>query len=257
MQRSFPQQRKLKLLASLSLLTLAITLGGVMPAWAGTTNLKSNVRIAGNLTVTGNTTVTGTQTQTGAVTFTAKPTFSTGTVGANGDTYTIPDVGDASFVMTAGTQTIAGAKTFSTAPTITGGLTAANIQTGSAKRVFQIVRLAPETGACADSTTYSGIVAFNRAGTVKKIGYTAAVAPTVGTDTIEVLKNNTTTLFDAATKDANGITAYTVSDGTLTATTSDLSLVATDTINCKYNAGSQTVDAQGVAVIIEFEPTDY
>ncbi len=226
-------------------------------AQAGTTHLKSNVSITGNLSVSGTSTVTGATTQTGAVTFTAKPTLSTGTIGANSDTYTIPDVGDASFVMTAGTQTIGGTKTFSTAPTITGGLTAANIQTGSAKRVFQMVRLAPETGACADSTTYAGLVAFNRAGVVKRIGYTAAVAPTVGTDTIEVLKNNTTTLVNAATLDANGITAYTMSNATLTATTGDLSLAATDVIRCKYNAGNQTVDAQDVEVLVEFEPTDF
>ena len=238
---------------------LILFLATILPAVAiyqGTTTF-SRLSVSNNLAVGGTLTVTGATTQTGAVTFTAKPTLSTGTIGANSDTYTIPDVGDASFVMTAGTQTIAGAKTFSTAPTITGGLTAANIQTGSAKRQVMRVQLSPVTGAAADSTTYAGLCSFGRAGTVKRIGFVCMVAPTVGTDTIEVLKNNTTTLLNAATYDANSLTALTVANATLTATTGDLSLAATDVIRCKYNAGSQTVDAQDVTAIIEFEPTDF
>lgn len=281
---------------------LILLLATILPAWAiyqGTTTF-SGLSVTNNAAVGGNLTVTGTTTQTGAVTFTAKPTLSTGTIGANGDTYTIPDVGnasfvmtagaqtkagvltlssapvlstgtitangdtntipdlgDASFVMTAGNQTIAGTKTFSSPPTITGGLTAANIQSGSAKRIIQRVLLSPVTGAAADSTTYAGIAAFNRAGTIKKIGFVCAVAPTEGTDTLEALKNGTTTTLSTATVDANGLTAYTVADQTLTATGADLALVATDCVRFKYNAGSQTVDAEDVEAIIEFEPTDF
>lgn len=241
----------------LALMVALSCVGGATPAYAGTTHLKSNVAITGNLTVSGTSTVSGATTQTGAVTFTAKPTLSTATIGANGDTITIQDLGDANIVQTEGTQTINGAKTFGTAPTITGGLTSANIQSGSAKRLIEIVRLSPPTAAAVDSTTYAGIIAFNRAGTVKRIGYTAAVAPTVGVDTIEVLKNGSTTMLSTATVDANGITAFTTTNATLTATGADLAMLVTDTIQCKYNAGSQTVDAQGVSAIIEFEPTDY
>lgn len=275
-----------------------LTVTGTVTA-AGVTNTGS-VTTTGNETVTGNLAVTGTTTLTGAATLTAKPTLSTATIGASGDTYTIPDVGNASFVMTAGTQTVAGAttftlapvltsatvsangdtltiqdlgnanfvqsegtqtingaKTFSTAPTITGGLTAANIQTGSAKRQVIRAQLSPVTAAAADSTTYAGLVSFGRAGTVTRISFVCTVAPTVGVDTIEVLKNNTTTMLNAATYDANSLTALTVATATLTATGADLALTATDVIRCKYNAGAQTADAQDVTAIIEFEPTDF
>ncbi len=266
----------------------------------GTTTNTGAVTNSGNLTVGGNLAVTGTTALTGVATFTAKPTLSTATIGASGDTYTIPDVGDASFVMTAGaqtiggvktlssspvlstatltangdtitiqdlgdanfvqsegTQTINGAKTFSTAPTITGGLPAAQIQTGSAKRQVMRVQLSPVTGAAADSTTYAGLAAFGRAGTVKRISLVCHVALTAGTDTIEILKNGTTTQLDAATFDANTLVADVVTNATLTATGADLALAATDVVRCKYNAGSQTVDAEDVTAIIEFEPTDF
>lgn len=215
------------------------------------------------------------QTITGVQTFSSVPIFPTGGITLSGTSYniilkalaavgqattvTIPDPGQATanVVLSAGTQTLAGTYTFSNPPTITGGLTAANIQTGSAKRQVLRVQLSPVTGAAADSTTYAGLCSFGRAGAVKRISFVCHVAPTVGTDTIEVLKNNTTTLLNAATYDANSLTADTVATATLTATTSDLSLAATDVIRCKYNAGSQTVDAQDVTAIIEFEPTDF
>jgi hypothetical protein len=223
----------------------------------GTSTVAGTQTFTGNAAVGGNLAVTGTTTLTGAATLTAKPTLTTASVSANGDTITIQDLGDANFVQTEGTQTINGAKTFGTAPTITGGLTAANIQSGSAKRQVIRAQLSPVTAAAADSTTYAGLVAFGRAGTVKKISFVCTVAPTVGTDTIEVLKNNTTTMLNAATYDANTLTALTVANATLTATGADLALTATDVIRCKYNAGSQTADAQDVTVIIEFEPTDF
>lgn len=111
-------------------------------AWAGTTNLDTlslsgnlsvtgttthtgnvtnagDFAVTGGLTVTGNTVHTGTLLQSGVSTFTLAPVLSTATITASGDTYTVPDVGNASFVMTAGTQTIAGATTFTLSPVLT------------------------------------------------------------------------------------------------------------------------------------------
>lgn len=160
-------------------------------------------------------------------------------------TFTWPDAGaNASPVMTAGAQSLAGVKTFTDAPvfpagtsfasspTITGGLTSANIQSGSAKRQVIRVQLSPITGAAADSTTYAGLASFGRACTVTRISFVCTVAPTIGTDTIEVLKNNTTTMLNAATYDANSLTALTVATATLTGTPANLALTATDVIRC-------------------------
>jgi hypothetical protein len=143
------------------------------------------------------------------------------------------------------------------ATTAAGSITSANIASGSAKRQVICLRLAPETGAAADSTTYSSLAIFNRAGTVTRIGFSAAVPPVGGTNTLEVLKNNTTTQLSAATFDATTLTAFTTSNATLTGTGADLAMTATDTIHCKYNQGTATTAAEKVAVVIEFEPTDF
>lgn len=241
---------------------LILFLAAVLPVCAanyvGTTHM-SQLSVTNNVTVGGTLTVTGATTQTGAVTFTAKPTLSTATIGASGDTYTIPDVGNASFVMTAGTQTIAGAKTFSTPPTITGGLTAANIASGSAKRQVAVVRLSPETGACADSTVYRGSAYFGRAGTVTRITYGTGVDPVSGTNVIAIEKGSYSgnTMLSTATVSLNGTTANTGVTAALTSTSADLGLTAAQPVCCEYNAGSQGTDAEQVTVTIEFEPTDF
>lgn len=141
--------------------------------------------------------------------------------------------------------------------TLTTPLTAANIQSGSAKRELSRVQLSPVTGAAVDSTLYAGLFAPNRAGTITRIGFVAGVAPTVGTDTIEALKNNTTTCLSAATFDANTLVAYTTTNATLTSTGADKLLTATDVVRFKYNAGAQTVDAVDLEAVVEFEPTDF
>jgi hypothetical protein len=179
---------------------------------------------------------------------------------ANSRTYTWPDAGaDASPVMTAGAQTIAGVKTFSSAPVITGGLTAANIQTGSAKRQVLVATLSPITGAAADATVYRATLFPGRAGTVTRVTLGCQTAPSVGVDTIKVLKGSSSgnTMLNAATFDANTLVANTATNATLTSTSADLGVTATQPIYCEYSAGTQTVDAIGISAVIEFEPTDF
>lgn len=181
---------------------------------------------------------------------------------SNTPVYTWPDVTTgAAPVMTEGSQTINGAKTFSTAPTITGGLTAANIQSGSAKRELLRWTFAQNiaTQTCADSTVYSARLFPGRAGVVKAIFFGCKTAPTVGTDTLKVLKGSSSgnTMLSAATFDANTLVADTASAATLTSTTADLALTATQPIYVEYSAGSQTVDAVDLSVTIEYEPTDF
>lgn len=237
---------------------ITILTGGALTV-AGAQTFTGNTTCSGNLSVTGNTTHTGTLLQTGTATFTVAPLLTSATLRANGDTLTIQDLGDANFVQSEGTQTINGAKTFSTPPTITGGLTAANIQSGSAKRQVMRVSLSPNTGAAADSTVYKALVFPGRAGTVKAITFGCQVAPTVGTDTIKVLKATSAgnTMLNAATFDANTLVANTGAPATLTATGADLGLTATQGIYCEYSAGAQTVDAVDVSVTLEYEPTDF
>ncbi len=64
-------------------------------------------------------------------------------------------------------------------------------------------------------------------------------------------------MLSTATLDANTLTANTATAGTLTATGADLGLTAAQGIYAEYSAGAQTVDAIGVEVTIEFEPTDF
>lgn len=261
---------------SLALSLALICVGGAtVPAQAGTTNLKSNLYCSGNLTVLGTSTftgavtqagnftvggnlaVTGTSLHTGVATFTVAPVLTTATITASGDTYTIPDVGNASFIMSAGAQTKAGVLTLSSAPVITGGLPASQIQTGSAKRQVQTVMLTPSTGAAADATVYRGIISFKRAGTVTGISYGAAVVPTSGTNVVAVEKNSFSgnTMLNAASVTLNSATIG--QSATLTATGADLALTAEQVITCEYNAGTQDVDAEQVFVTVEFEPTDF
>lgn len=201
----------------------------------------------------------GAQTINGVKTLGSAPVLSSGTLTVNADLITFQDLGAANVVVSEGTQTINGAKTFGTAPTITGGLTAANIQTGSAKRQTQTVRLAPETAACADATVYRGNICFGRAGTVTRISYGTMVDPVSGTNVIAVEKGTYSgnTLFSTATVDLNGNVAGVVAQGTLTGTGADLALLASESVCCEYNAGTQGTDAEQVFVTVEFEPTNF
>lgn len=234
-----------KFLAASALIVLAVM--ATMPVEAITRLYKQHFHITKTVLVDG------------VVTLGSKPVLSTGTVSANGDTLTIPDLGNAAFVLTAGTQTIAGAKTFSTAPTITGGLTAANIQTGSAKRQLVTVRLSPETGAASNTTVYRGTIYFGRAGVLKKLTYGTGVDPTSGTNVLAFEKGSYsgTTVLSTATVSLNGATANTAVTATLSATPSDLAFTATEPLCCEYNAGTQGSPAEQVTATAEFEPTDF
>lgn len=191
-------------------------------------------------------------------------TISAGDESAN-RAVTFPVLGGASsFVMTTSNQTIGGTKTFSTPPTITGGLTAANIQTGSAKRELLHYQFAGNvaTHTAADSTVYSALLFPGRAGTVKNITWGVVTPPTVGTDTLKVLKGSSAgnTMLNAATFDANSLVANQATAATLTATGADLQVAATGAnsgIYVEYSAGTQTVDAVDLSVTIEFEPDDF
>lgn len=156
-----------------------------------------------------------------------------------------------------GNTTVGGTLGVTGAVSLTTPLTAANIQTGSAKRTLTHILLSPVTGAAADSTTYAGIFAPNRAGTITRIGFVAAVPPVGGTDTLEALKNNTTTQLNAATLDATTLVAYTTTNATLTATGADLAMAATDVTRLKYNQGSASTDAQAVEAVVEYEMTNF
>lgn len=163
-------------------------------------------------------------------------------------TLTSPTINGATLSGTiAGTPTLSGS----------GFVTAANIQSGSAKRQVQTIRLAPVTGAAADATVYRGIIAFGRAGTVTRITYGADTVPTSGTNVIAIEKNSFSgnTMLSTATVSLNSAPIATTA--TLTGTGADLGLTATQVIACEYNAGTQDVDAQNVYVSVEFEPTDF
>jgi hypothetical protein len=232
--------------------------GGTLTV-TGATTLTGAVTQAGNQTVSGNLAVTGTSLLTGVATLTAAPVLSSGTLTANGDTITIQDLGNANIVQSEGVQTINGVKTFGSAPTITGGLTAANIQTGSAKRQVQTVRLSPETGVNTDATVYRGMLYFGRAGTIKQVMYGTHVDPVSGTNLLKVEKATFggTTLLSTASVSLNGTTADVGVVATLTATTIDLTLTATQAICLEYNAGTQGTDAEQVTMTVEWEPADF
>lgn len=140
--------------------------------------------------------------------------------------------------------------------TVTGTVT---IPSSGLKRKFFTVALSPNTGAAADSTVYRGFAFPGRAGTVKAVYIGCQTAPTVGTDTIKVLKTSASgnTMLSAATYDANSLTGGASTAMTLTSTAADLALTATQGVYCEYSAGSQTVDAIGIVATIEYEPSDY
>ena len=138
-------------------------------------------------------------------------------------------------------------------------LTAAGAGAGSLKTELIKFDLSPNTGAAADSTVYRDAACPRRAGTITGISIYCQLPPTDGTDVIKILKNGSggNTLLSTATFDANGLVANTGTTGTLTATGADLALLATDTIYAEYSAGSQTQDAIGVGVVVEYQPSDF
>jgi hypothetical protein len=218
------------------LLVLLAALCLALPSDAAQTTVS---KLKNHLTVTGNLVVSGTTTHTGAVT-NSSTTTNTGTVTNTGN------------VTVGGTLGVTGAVS------LTVPLTAANIQSGSAKRMTQVIRLSPETGACADSTVYRGYATLGRVGTVTRVTLIAGTAPTVGTDTIKVRKNTVAgNNILTADFDANTLVAATATSPALTATGADLALLATEGVYCEYSAGTQTVDAINVNAVVEFEPTDF
>lgn len=128
-----------------------------------------------------------------------------------------------------------------------------------AKRQVLRAHLSPNTGAAADSTIYRGTLYFGRAGSVKRIQVGCQTAPIGGTDTIKILKASSSgnTMLNAATFDATTMTNNSCTNATLTSTSADLALTATQGVYCEYSAGVQTTDAIDVSVTVEFEPDDY
>lgn len=220
----------MKFISSTITALVALLLVSSAPAGAATTKLKNDLRVTGNLTVDGTTSFSGASSP-------------------------------ASLAVT-NNATIGGTLTVTGATTLTTPLTAANIQSGSAKRELMTVSLSPSTGANADSTVYRGMVFPSRAGTVTRVMIGCQTPPTVGTDVIKVLKGNSSgnTLLSTATFDANTLVANQGTAMTLTATGADLAITANGAnsgIYCEYSAGVQTVDAIGITVTIEYEPTDF
>ena len=219
--------------------TLMATLAVVMaagPAMAQsvyTTNFDKGLKVSNGLTVS------GVITQTGNPTITGNPAI-TGNVAVTGN------------------ATVSGTLGVTGATSLTVPLTAANINGANKVKLLRIA-LSPNTGACADSTVYRGMVFPGRICTVKKITLGCQTPPSVGTDVIKVLKASSAgnTLLSTATYDANSLTANTGTAMTLTATGADLALTATQGIYAEYSAGTQTVDGIGIEAEIEIELTDY
>lgn len=167
-------------------------------------------------------------------------------------------------VTTTSDVAIGGAATVTGNMTVTGTFTSSTTQgkanvKSNLKRVYACVALAPVTGAAADSTNYSGFIAFGRAGTVTKITVIADTPPAGGTDTLAVKKASSAgnTMLSASTYDMTSLVANTATSMTLTATAADLTLTAAQGIWLRYAAGVQTTDAINICVCVEFEPDDY
>lgn len=269
-----------KLFSALVLFATVLTYS-ILPACAepyefrADAHFSKNVRIEGTINQTGATVLGNTSLQINDTAGNNTTTIKQNSDEAANRTLNIPPLGaNADMVVTVGDQTIAGNKTLSGntavggtlnvtgAVTLTAPLTAANIQTGSAKRQVFVAYLSPNTGAAVDSTVYRATIFPGRAGTVTRISSGCQTAPTVGTDTIKVLKGSSAgnTMLNAASFDANTLTANQVTTHTLTGTSADLQIAASGAgscIYCEYSAGVQTVDAIGLEVTVEFEPTDF
>lgn len=217
----------------MAILAVVMAAGPASAQSVYTTNFDKGLKVSNGLTVS------GAITQTGNPTITGNPAI-TGNVAVTGN------------------ATVSGTLGVTGAATLTVPLTAANINGANKVKIIRIP-LAPNTGACADSTLYRGLAFPGRACTVKRVVLGCITPPSVGTDVIKVLKASSAgnTLLSTATYDANSLTANTGTAMTLTSTGADLALTATQGIYAEYSAGTQTVDGIGLEAVIEVEFTDY
>ena len=111
-------------------------------------------------------------------------------------------------------------------------------------------------GTIADGATHRVVFHPGRAGTLKQVAVSAITPPIGGTSTVKFLKNNATAMT-AADFDPTGLVANTLSKPALHATAANLAFTATDTIVAEWVSGTQTTDAVGAGVSIEYELTDF
>lgn len=144
-------------------------------------------------------------------------------------------------------------------PSITSSTPIVNASIGNgAKR--QILQFAVNGGATlVDSTTYRSLLIPGRAGVVKAINFVATTPPVGGTNTIIVKKGSSAgnTMLSTASISPTTLVANTVLPGTLTATSADLAVTATEGVYTEWAAGVQTTDAIGGLIQVEFEPNDF
>lgn len=116
------------------------------------------------------------------------------------------------------------------------------------------------SGTVADGSTNRRVLVPGRAGTVKSIKIACYTKPAGGTNAVSVQKVNgatAVTLLNAASFDPNTITADKVAQAlTLTSTSNDLAVGATDLLIVTYEAGTQTTDAVDMTVEVEYEQND-
>lgn len=145
-----------------------------------------------------------------------------------------------------------------TAPSIslTTPITNANVGNAAKRQLLQFV--VNGGGTCADGTTYSALLIPGRAGVIKAVNFVAATPPVGGTNTLLAKKGSSSgNSLLSANKDATTLVANTVAAGTLTSTSADLAVTATQPIYVAYTAGTQSTDAVGVVIQVEFEPNDF
>lgn len=165
-------------------------------------------------------------------------------------TYTIPDAGaSASFVMTEGAQTINGVKTFGTP------IVSASINAAIKKKLITVPFRGLAVQALDDSTVFTQLVTPGRAGTLTQVSIAAITPPIGGTNTVAVLKNDTTAML-AANFDPTTLTTVVASKPALHGTAGNLAFTSTDTISIVWTAGVQTTDAVAPTVTLEVELTD-
>jgi hypothetical protein len=127
--------------------------------------------------------------------------------------------------------------------------------TGAKDKVIT-VPVGPATGALASSTTYTYAVCPGHACRIESISIAAGVPPSGGTNTVAVNKNGSTACL-AANFNPTTLTAYVAQQPALNATTSNITLAATDVLTVVWTAGSQVTAANQATVTIEVTPTDY
>lgn len=232
----------------------------VILAMAGSASAQSvstftkGLKVKGGLTV-----VSGAVALPSGVALSAGSLSTTGAI-SGGSTITAASgmtVTSGGLTVTAGGLTVSAGAVAVPSLSVTTPITNANIGNGAKRQILQFV--ANNGGSCADSTTYSALLIPGRAGVVKAIKFVSATPPVDGTDILLVKKGSSSgnTMLSAASVDATTMVANTVLSGTLTATSADLAVTATQPIYVAYTSGVQTTDAVGVGIQIEFEPDDY